>query len=66
MRIGGLDETRAARIIELPEHPFFIATLFQPELSASSGTAHPLVAAFVRSAQKVGVVHPGDMESAID
>jgi hypothetical protein len=24
-------------------HPFFVATLFQPELSALSGTKHPFV-----------------------
>ncbi len=34
------------------DHPFFIATLFQPELSALSGVAHPLVVAFVRAAAR--------------
>src|SRR5918994_1877210 len=33
--------------IELPEHPFFLATLFQPQMGALSGAPlHPLIAAF--------------------
>jgi CTP synthase (UTP-ammonia lyase) len=40
----------AVRAIELRNHPFFIATLFQPERSAASGVAHPLIAAFLKAA----------------
>ena len=37
--------------IELPEHPFFIATAFQPQVgSAASGEIHPLIAAFLYAA----------------
>lgn len=50
MRIAGVDESGAVRIIELADHPFFLATLFQPELSAESGGPHPLIVAFVRAA----------------
>ncbi len=50
LRIAGVDREGSARIVELPEHPFFVATLFQPELSAFCGFVHPLVAAFVRAA----------------
>jgi CTP synthase (UTP-ammonia lyase) len=38
------------RVVELIEHPFFIATLFQPERSAFNGVAHPLIRAFVEAA----------------
>ncbi len=48
--ITGTDEKGAARVFELKDHPFFLATLFQPELSAFSGKAHPLVVAFVGAA----------------
>ena len=41
------DDTRAARAVELPEHRFFVATLFQPERAALAGRVPPLVAAFV-------------------
>jgi CTP synthase (UTP-ammonia lyase) len=37
--------------IELPEHPFFMATPFQPQVGAStSGKLHPLIAAFLDAA----------------
>lgn len=37
--------------IELPEHPFFLATAFQPQVgSAASGVLHPLLAALLHAA----------------
>ncbi|MDP2469433.1 MAG: CTP synthase [Candidatus Palauibacterales bacterium] len=42
---GGLVE-----IIELPDHPFFVATQFHPELKSRPTRAHPLFAAFVAAA----------------
>jgi len=42
---GGLVE-----IIELPAHPFFIATQFHPELKSRPTRPHPLFAAFVGAA----------------
>ena len=41
------------RAFELHNHPFYIGTLFQPERSAATNTAHPLIASFlVAAAQK--------------
>jgi CTP synthase (UTP-ammonia lyase) len=35
----------------LPEHPFFIATAFQPQVGSSeSGQLHPLIGAFLDAA----------------
>lgn len=51
LRITGADEAGDPRAIELASHPFFIATLYQPERSAASGTAHPLITAFVAAAR---------------
>jgi CTP synthase (UTP-ammonia lyase) len=42
---GAKEECRA---IESPAHLFFIATLFQPQLSSGEGKPHPLVTAFVQ------------------
>lgn len=50
LRIVGEDDHGDARVIELPGHPFFIATLFQPQLESSSGTPAPLVRALVDAA----------------
>jgi CTP synthase (UTP-ammonia lyase) len=38
------------RAIESPAHRFFIATLFQPQLSSTGKTPHPLILAFVQAA----------------
>jgi CTP synthase (UTP-ammonia lyase) len=38
------------RAIESPAHRFFIATLFQPQLSSTDKNPHPLVLAFVQAA----------------
>ncbi|WP_340686678.1 hypothetical protein LCL61_10620 [Amycolatopsis coloradensis] len=47
---SGFDGEGDARIAELPEHPFFLATLFQPELAGDGTRPHPLVQAFARAA----------------
>ncbi|SDI23510.1 Glutamine amidotransferase class-I [Actinokineospora alba] len=49
LRFSGADETGDVRIAELPGHPFFLATLFQPEL-ADGPRAHPVVRAFATAA----------------
>ncbi len=52
MEITGADENGDPRVLELKSHPFFIATLFQPERSAltSLPAAHPLVRAYLEAA----------------
>jgi CTP synthase (UTP-ammonia lyase) len=42
-------ETRA---VELPDHRFFIATLFQPQLSSRPELPHPFWLAFLRAAMQ--------------
>ncbi|WP_420634737.1 CTP synthase [Candidatus Palauibacter sp.] len=42
---GGLVE-----MLELPDHPFFLATQFHPELKSRPNKPHPLFAAFVEAA----------------
>jgi CTP synthase (UTP-ammonia lyase) len=49
LRITGTDEDNVARVVELDDHPFFIATLFQPERSALKDLPHPLITAFVHA-----------------
>jgi CTP synthase (UTP-ammonia lyase) len=50
MRVGATDDAGDVRAIELADHPFFMATLFQPERSALRGVTHPLITAFVAAA----------------
>jgi CTP synthase (UTP-ammonia lyase) len=49
LRFTGFDTEGQIRAIELPGHPFFIGTLFQPERSALEDRRHPLIEAFVRA-----------------
>jgi CTP synthase (UTP-ammonia lyase) len=51
MAITGWDSSGEARVFELPGHPFFMGTLFQPERSAFQGIAHPLIRAFLQAAK---------------
>jgi CTP synthase (UTP-ammonia lyase) len=44
---GSKEECRA---IESPAHLFFIATLFQPQLSSRHDNPHPLIIAFAQAA----------------
>ena len=50
MRVTVVDADGDPRVVELAGHPFFVATLFQPERSALAGAAHPLISAYVRAA----------------
>ena len=47
---SAFDETGNARMVELPGHPFFLASLYQPELSSDETWVHPLIGAFVSAA----------------
>jgi CTP synthase (UTP-ammonia lyase) len=51
LRISAEDERGEVRAVELDGHPFFVATLFQPERAALAGRLPPLVRSFVRSIQ---------------
>jgi CTP synthase (UTP-ammonia lyase) len=50
LRFTGFDPDGAVRAMELPEHPFYLATLFQPERAVLHGLTPPLVRAFVHAA----------------
>ena len=49
LRVSAEDRAGEVRAVELEGHPFFVATLFQPERAALTGKTPPLVAAFVRA-----------------
>ena len=45
LRFTGFDDSGNVRIMELPGHPFFMGTLFQPELQGDGTQPHPIIAA---------------------
>lgn len=49
LRATAFDAEGEVRAVELRGHPFFIATLFQPERKALEGQVPPLALAFVRA-----------------
>jgi CTP synthase (UTP-ammonia lyase) len=51
LRATAFDTRGEVRAIERDDHPFFVATLFQPERAALRGAAPPLVRAFVDAAR---------------
>ncbi|MFF5210491.1 hypothetical protein [Streptosporangium sp. NPDC000396] len=50
LNFTGHDADGAVRILELPGHPFFLATLFQPELAGDGTRPHPIITAFASAA----------------
>lgn len=49
MVFSGYDDTGDPRIAELPGHPFYLATLFQPELAGNGSRPHPFIQAFAHA-----------------
>jgi CTP synthase (UTP-ammonia lyase) len=47
--VSAVDDQHEIRAVELDGHPFFVATLFEPEMSA---TPSPVVGAFVAACQR--------------
>jgi CTP synthase (UTP-ammonia lyase) len=50
LRFSGFDDDGQVRIMELPGHPFFIGTLFQPELQGDGTSPHPIITALAVAA----------------
>jgi CTP synthase (UTP-ammonia lyase) len=40
------------RVVELDDHPYFVATLFVPQARSSPGAPHPLIAGHVEAARR--------------
>ncbi|WP_371516543.1 hypothetical protein [Kitasatospora sp. NBC_01300] len=50
LRFSGADGAGEVRVLELPDHPFFLASLFQPELSGDGTRAHAMIRALAGAA----------------
>ena len=61
VRFGARDGQGDVRALELPGHPFFLATLFQPELAGDGARAHPVVRAFATACE----AHARDRAAAV-
>ncbi len=53
--LSGFGDEGELRIVELPGHAFFLATLFLPQLRSTPERPHPLLAAFGRAVIREGL-----------
>jgi len=51
LRVSGVGSEGEIRIVELPEHPFFVATLFLPQARSTAATPHPLLVGYAAAIQ---------------
>jgi CTP synthase (UTP-ammonia lyase) len=49
LQVTGSDSEGEVRVVELPKHPFFIGTLFVPQVRSTAENPHPLVTAFLEA-----------------
>ena len=49
LRIVGSDGEGVVRVVELADHPFFVGTLFLPQLSSTPAVPHPVISGFLRA-----------------
>ena len=50
LRVAGVGSEGEARVVELPRHKFFLATLFVPQRASTQQNPHPLIIAYLRAA----------------
>jgi CTP synthase (UTP-ammonia lyase) len=50
LKITGVDSEGEVRVVELPGHPFYVATLFLPQVASGPDRPHPLVLSFLKAA----------------
>lgn len=49
LQVTGSDNEGEVRVVELPDHPFFIGTLFVPQALSTVETPHPIITAFLKA-----------------
>jgi CTP synthase (UTP-ammonia lyase) len=52
LRVSGVGGDGEVRIVELAEHPFFVATLFLPQARSAPGAPHPLLAGYAAAVRQ--------------
>jgi CTP synthase (UTP-ammonia lyase) len=52
LRVVGTDLEGEVRVVELPQHSFYIGTLFLPQLNSSIERPHPLIVGFLKAFHK--------------
>jgi CTP synthase (UTP-ammonia lyase) len=55
LSVSGVGADGEIRIVELPHHRFFVATLFLPQTRSAAARPHPLLAAFAAAATEYAI-----------
>ncbi|MGH8312582.1 MAG: glutamine amidotransferase-related protein, partial [Gammaproteobacteria bacterium] len=55
---SGFSVDKLVEMIELPGHPFFIASQFHPEFTSTPRDGHPLFSEFIRAARAYATAQP--------
>jgi CTP synthase (UTP-ammonia lyase) len=50
LKITGIDLDGDVRAVEMLDHPFYVATLFVPQVSSRPDNPHPLLIAYLKAA----------------
>jgi len=54
MRFSGLSVDDLVEMVELPDHPFFLASQFHPEFTSNPRDGHPLFKSYITAVRKHG------------
>jgi CTP synthase len=66
LRIAGISlDGRLVEIIEIPEHPWFLACQFHPEFTSTPRDGHPLFSGFIRAALESRRARASQLQDAI-
>lgn len=49
LKVAGVDLDGEVRVVEVSDHPFYVGTLYLPQISSAPGSPHPLVVAYLRA-----------------
>ncbi|MEM8816290.1 MAG: gamma-glutamyl-gamma-aminobutyrate hydrolase family protein, partial [Pseudomonadota bacterium] len=52
LRVSGLSVDDLVEMVEVPDHPWFLASQFHPEFTSNPRDGHPLFKGFIRAARR--------------
>jgi CTP synthase (UTP-ammonia lyase) len=64
LRVSGVGDDGEPRVVELPEHPFFVPTLFLPQARSTAAEPHPVLAGFAGAARAFAARRRADGRTA--
>jgi CTP synthase len=64
MRFSGRSADGLVEIVELPDHPWFLACQFHPEFTSTPRDGHPLFSGFISAARSYRQQHASEVRSA--